>query len=263
MMPISKSLSAAASRWLLLLGLCLPLVSHALCARNEPGTLWNYQGLIANQYRVRMTLVFSGETLKGVYFYGSQLRDIALRGELRNGRDLRLEELDATGKVTGYFTAEFPERDPGTTYGDSPLTCDVIAGHWQGVDGKPPLTVYLTTESSTAGSLQHRYGAIGVRDDEIVNRGAARFGRGVKAGDKASVAAQIRYPVTLGLDGKRVTLKSPAALLARYDDIFTPALCEQIQQGLPRNMFVRDQGAMLGSGVVWFGADGKVIALNN
>ena len=50
-MPISKSLSAAASRWLLLLGLCLPLVSHALCSRNEPGTLWNYQGLIFGDRR--------------------------------------------------------------------------------------------------------------------------------------------------------------------------------------------------------------------
>jgi hypothetical protein len=28
-------------------------------------------------------------------------------------------------------------------------------------------------------------------------------------------------------------------------------------------MFVRDVGAMLGSGQVWFGADGKVTALNN
>jgi hypothetical protein len=27
-------------------------------------------------------------------------------------------------------------------------------------------------------------------------------------------------------------------------------------------MFVRDQGAMLGDGAVWFGADGRVIALN-
>jgi hypothetical protein len=27
-------------------------------------------------------------------------------------------------------------------------------------------------------------------------------------------------------------------------------------------MFVRDQGIMLGNGEVWFGADGKVIALN-
>ena len=28
-------------------------------------------------------------------------------------------------------------------------------------------------------------------------------------------------------------------------------------------MFVRDEGAMLGNGWVWFGADGKATALNN
>ena len=32
---------------------------------------------------------------------------------------------------------------------------------------------------------------------------------------------------------------------------------------MPRNMFVRDEGAMLGGGSVWFGADGKVIAFGN
>jgi hypothetical protein len=32
---------------------------------------------------------------------------------------------------------------------------------------------------------------------------------------------------------------------------------------MPRNMFVRDQGVMLGSGQAWFDARGRVVALNN
>jgi hypothetical protein len=45
--------------------------------------------------------------------------------------------------------------------------------------------------------------------------------------------------------------------------VFTPKFVGAILESTPRYMFVRDQGAMLGSGWVWFGADGKVTALNN
>jgi hypothetical protein len=60
-----------------------------------------------------------------------------------------------------------------------------------------------------------------------------------------------------------VRLKGPDELLVRYEVIFTPKYREAIAKGLPRNMFVRDEGAMLGSGEVWFGADGRVTALSN
>jgi hypothetical protein len=45
--------------------------------------------------------------------------------------------------------------------------------------------------------------------------------------------------------------------------VFTPKFVEAILDSTPRYMFVRDEGAMLGSGWVWFGADGKATALNN
>jgi hypothetical protein len=125
------------------------------------------------------------------------------------------------------------------------------------------LPFFFASESATAGSLKHRYGAIGVRDDDVVHRGAARFWRALKAGDRNTVAAQVRYPVGVSLGGRSVRLKGPKDLLARYDELFHPAYREEILKGLPRNMFVRDQGAMLGSGSVWFGADGKVIAFGN
>jgi len=251
-------------RGLLALGLTLSaLGAHALCTRNEPGRLWDYDGTLGGKYRVRMTLVFSGETVQGVYFYASQLRDIALSGRLVDSQQLLLEETDAQGAVTGRFETSFPERDPGETYGDSPLTCDVIAGEWVSADGKTRLPVYLTAQSSISGSLKHRYGAIGVRDDSVVNDGATAFWRALKKGDRQAVAARIAYPITVRLDGRNRRFKSSADLLPHFEAVFTPEYTARILKAVPRNMFVRDQGAMLGNGEVWFNAAGKVSSLAN
>ena len=243
-------------------GLVAP-VSQAACSRNEPGYLWNFDGRIAEKYPVRMTLVFSGEKLEGVYTYRSQLRDIRLRGRIEGGKTVVLDELDAAGRVTARFEGEFVTRDPTGRYGDSELACEVIMGSWSKIGSTERLSVYLATDGATSGSLRHRYGAFGVRDDEVVHRGAARFWRAVKAGDRATVAAQVRYPNAVTLDGKVRRLKGPNDLLAVYDAVFTPKFVEAILDSTPRYMFVRDEGAMLGSGWVWFGADGKATALNN
>ena len=243
-----------------------PLLADAACNRVEPGKLWNYEGTVGGKYRVRMTLVFQdGGRLGGVYYYASQLRDIRLRGAVTGGKDVTLEELDSSGNVTARFIGTFPERDPGTRYGDSPLECEVIVATWRKADDTagPGLPVYLFSESATSGSLQHRYGAIGVADDEVVHRRSQAFWKAVKAGDRATVAGLVQYPIFVQVDGRRTRLADPAALLAVYDKVFTPAFRDAIARGLPRNMFVRDEGAMLGDGQVWFGASGKVIALNN
>jgi hypothetical protein len=59
-----------------------------------------------------------------------------------------------------------------------------------------------------------------------------------RAGDRAAVAARIRYPATVRIGGLRVPFADAAALLERYDDIFTPALLRD----LPRHVFVEQIG---------------------
>jgi len=252
---------------LLLMALCAS-TAQAACVRDEPGRLWNYIGTLAGKHPVRMVLVFSGTQVQGVYTYASSLRDLRVAGTLADASRLTLQEQDAKGTITGRFDVTFPERDPGNTYGDSALTCDVIAGQWRKADinGQPigePLSVYLRTEGATSGGLGKRYGGIGVRDDEVVNAGAARFWRGVKAGDKAAVAATLRYPMTVSVNGKGTRITSAAALIAVYDAVFTQAYRDALLADIPRHLFVRDQGAMLANGAAWVGANGKVIAINN
>lgn len=248
--------------FLLLLAL-LPAAAIGACAKNEPGWLWNYDGTIGDGNRVRMTLVLRGEQVDGLYFYASRLRDIALRGTLANGTDLVLDELDARGNVAARFEGKFAERDPRGRFGDGRLECEVIVGFWQKPGSSERLPLYLSMDGGTAGTLTNRYLPAGADDDELIHRNAHRFWDAVKRGDRKAVAALVAYPIKVRLPAGTKRLRGPADLLANYDAIFSPRYREAIANAMPRNMFVRDQGIMLGSGEAWFGPDGKVIALNN
>jgi hypothetical protein len=174
-----------------------------------------------------------------------------------------LEELDASGKPVATFEAEFPEKDLESAFGDSALECEVIRGTWSKIGEDKTLPVYLQMEGGSAGSIKHRYAAIGVRDPETVHRNSQAFWLAIKKDDRKTAASLIRYPIRVDTTAGRKRYASAEELLADYELIFTPRFREDIAKGLPRNMFVRGEGAMLGSGQVWFGADGKVTALNN
>ena len=240
----------------------LPSPSWAACTKVQPGWLWNYEGHIAGQHRIRMTLVFGQGEITGVYFYASQLKDIPLRGRLLDATRVVLEELDPAGQPSARFEAEFPQTAPESKFGSSELQCEVIRGVWRKIGAEAALPVVLEMEGGTAGSLKSRYGAIGVRDPEALHRNSQAFWRAVQREDRKAAARLIRYPIRIDTAAGQRRYTSAEQLLADYDLIFTPGFRELIAQGLPRHMFVRDQGAMLGHGQVWFGADGRVTALN-
>ena len=246
-----------------LLPALLSASASAACIKSESDWLWNYDGTIGDGYRVRVTLVFRGEQVDGLYFYASQLRDIALRGTIRNGTDIVLDELDNQGNITARFEGKFPEHDPRGRFGNSKLECETIIGFWQKLDSPKRLPVYLSMESGTAGTLTNRYLPAGADDDQLIHRNAYRFWESVKRSDKKAVAALIAYPIKVHLPAGTKRIRSPAEFVANYEAIFSPQYREAISNALPHNMFVRDQGIMLGGGEVWFGPDGRVIALNN
>ena len=241
----------------------LPLLAQAACLQNAPDMLHNYDGTIGDGLRVRMSLVLQGEKVQGLYFYGSQLKDIALQGQLTQGTDLVLDELDAQGQAVARLQARFADHDPKGRLPGSDLGCSVIIGTWQALGAAQSLPVYLALESSTMGSLTQRYQAAGADDDALVHRRALLFRDAVKRADKQAVAGLLAYPVPVQLAGRPSRLRNAADLLAHYDAIFSARYRAAIASALPRNMFVRYQGIMLGKGEVWFGPDGRVIALNN
>lgn len=248
---------------LVLLLVLMPPGASALCSKDEPGWLWNYDGTIGDGHRVRMTLVLRGERVDGLYFYASQLRDIPLKGRIANGTEIVLDELDTKGNVTARFEGSFAGHDPRGQPSDSKPECESIVGVWRKLDSQKQLPVRLSMESGTAGTLANRYTPAGADDDRLIHRNAQGFRDAVKRADKKAVAALIAYPIRVQVNGGAKRLRGPADLVAHYDAIFSPVYRAAIANALPRNMFVRDQGIMLGNGEAWFGPDGKVIALNN
>jgi hypothetical protein len=171
--------------------------------------------------------------------------------------------MDPEGKVGARFVGQFVEQDPKGRFSGGKLACEVVVGTWQKTHSSQSLPVYLSSESITIGALNHRYEPAGAQDDELVHRNALRFWDAVKRGNKNVVAASVVFPIKVQIAGGRKTIGNAAQLLVHYDAVFTPSFRAAIAQAMPRNMFVRDQGIMLGNGSVWFNPEGKVIALNN
>lgn len=241
----------------------IPLKVVAGCDGFKPEWIHNYNGTIGEKYKVRVSFTGSPDQVEGVYFYAKQLKDIHLAGKIVAGKEIILDELNANRKVTGRFEGKFIESDPQGKFDGSKLQCEVIVGFWQKANSSDKLALYLSMESSTSGTLQSRYSEAGADNDELIHRNAQKFRDAVKANKKEVVAKLVTYPIKVALNGKETVIKSQRELIANYAIVFSPKYREAIVNAAPRNMFANASGIMLGNGEVWFGADGKVIALNN
>jgi len=77
----------------------------------------------------------------------------------------------------------------------------------------------------------------------------------VQKNDRPALAKLITYPLRVNSNKKTVMYKSPAALLAAFDSVFTPVVLRVIEQAEYEGLFVRmDHGIMLGQGEIWCGA---------
>lgn len=78
--------------------------------------------------------------------------------------------------------------------------------------------------------------------------------RASQSDDREAIAAMIRYPITISIAGLRVPFADAASVLARYDDIFNPALREVIArtavrpQADTREVAVAAEGYVVGAG---------------
>lgn len=79
-----------------------------------------------------------------------------------------------------------------------------------------------------------------------------RLQQAVAAGDKNAVADMIAYPIAVHRAGKDTTLRSKRDFIANYPSIFTPQLVDIVARQKYATLFVRDEGAMIGNGEIWF-----------
>lgn len=69
--------------------------------------------------------------------------------------------------------------------------------------------------------------------------------------DTAQVADVVAYPLRVNTTGKPPRQLGRAALLKQFDQVFVPAVVQQVLQQDPTALFQNYQGLMFGSGAVW------------
>ncbi|GAB3625259.1 hypothetical protein PTE30175_01586 [Pandoraea terrae] len=262
--PARASLCAVVLGTLACLG--APAVAHADCDpghRDLTNRLLTYSGQLGERNPLRMVLrPSSSGKLEGRYANASSQGDTFLTGKLEGKTRLSLTEFDAGGMPRATFEGEFAAPDDINRQAGQSQQCEVLSGQWKDLRNGRTVPFELAMSSIQSGKLGHLYNIAGVTDDEAVNRAAGMFRRGVLDDRRDVVAQSIRYPLRVSLRGKTLILRNPKTLLARYNEIFTDSFVKTIGTSVPRLMFARADGVMLGDGAVWFDADGRVIALN-
>lgn len=76
----------------------------------------------------------------------------------------------------------------------------------------------------------------------------------VAAGDAETVAALVSYPLTVSINGQRIVIDGEAEFVERYEDLMTPSIAEVIAAQDYADLFVNQDGVMLGDGEVWLRA---------
>ncbi|HVY89810.1 MAG TPA: hypothetical protein VG942_13145 [Hyphomonadaceae bacterium] len=215
------------------------------------------------EHPITMALMLTDDGMPGRYAYPVSTADIVVSAKLdADQHHMMITEYDAVGNPSAVFDGVFLDRDP-SIHSSTPLTCDVIEGDWRPKD-KPDGVLHFRMRSTTfhaPAPFDRMYG--NKVDVEAVNREAQAFRTAVVRDDRAGVVARVLYPITIGVDNAHETsFSTPAELMARYDEVFTPRLKKAITGAVPRMMFARQGQVMLvPPGWVWMDFQGKVTTL--
>jgi hypothetical protein len=88
-------------------------------------------------------------------------------------------------------------------------------------------------------------------DHALYETAIRSFQQAVSDASKEDVAAFVRYPIVVEVNGRKRTIKSSAAFIAAYDQIMTPDIVAAVKSQKYGDLFVNSEGVMFGDGEVW------------
>jgi len=211
-----------------------------------------YEGALGTD-AIGMTLVPVKGTegqLTGHYFLGKALADIPLTGSQQAGRLLLLEP------GGGVFDLELVGAGNGG--GAPPEIANSIGATGTWTQAKRRLDVTLG-HTGKRESSPRRYEKVTGEDDAAFETRVQDFHKAVLAGERAEAARFVDYPLKVKQGGKMRQIASAEQLVAGWDQVFTKPFIEALKVALPHDMHVANGQAMMGSGVIWFGAKGAAV----
>ena len=226
----------------------------------------NYQGVLETSKGLRklgVTLIYDDVTVRGSYYFHDDLTDIPVYGWLLPNNRIELRVQNVNKEITTIIEGRFVR--PGKCCDTGATKSNILgAWHWGSKPSKGSPPIFLSLDNATARTKgEGRYSVAGVDDDSIIELAAKSLCKWIMGGKRTEIAELIDYPINVHVGGNRIEIRDSKVFLNHYDQIFTQEFKKRIAQCVPHNMFCKYTGVMLGSGEIWFGADGKVIAINN
>jgi hypothetical protein len=80
----------------------------------------------------------------------------------------------------------------------------------------------------------------------------SRLKSAARSGNRRAMIGLISFPLRVNAASGPRTYRDAKSVERDFDSIFTPKVKQAIAQQRPDKLFVRDQGAMVGSGELWF-----------
>ena len=203
------------------------------------------------QSKIGMTLIVNADQVitGGHYFYAKYLKDIPLTAGTQ-GTGVILYEPKG-GQLALRFKENSVPRGQPLNFDNS----TGMEGRWMKDDSSYPVDLHVEGISEGPADAR-RYEDVTSESDGAFESRVQCFYKAVLAGDRATTAHYVDFPLRVNRDGKSSTIASAAELSARWNKVFTPACLDQIGNAMPHDMYVRNGQAMLGNGVVWFGPKG-------
>jgi hypothetical protein len=224
------------------------MAAAAAFAQPSSGETYELVGTVGPYPVGAAITVDGGRITQAHYFYVSHLRDIVLVGGIE-GRTVRLMEDEG-----GLFTLTLQGNGGQGGDGGSFATSTSLTGAW--TQGAQTLPVKLSMDWVFDGAPNgHRYADVTQASDAAFEAMVRRFLSAALAGDKATAASAVSYPLAVN-GAPNLTVKTRAALIADWAKIFTPAMLAQLRTAVPHEMFVHEGQAMVAGGLVWFDAKG-------
>jgi hypothetical protein len=209
---------------------------------------------VAGQSRIGMTLIVNaaGAITGGHYFYADDLKDIPLQAGTQ-GSGIILFDPEG-GQFALRFKGNGSEARKALDFHNSVG----MEGRWMKNDGSYP--VKLQMQQSSQGPANARwYEDVTSESDAVFEARVQNFYKAVLAGDRATAARYVDFPLRVNHNGKGRMVKTAAQLSAEWNQIFTPACIDAFRNAMPHDMFVRNGQAMLGDGIAWFGPSGAQV----
>ena len=127
--------------------------------------------------------------------------------------------------------------------------------------------IALFVAASGLARADNPYAVAGISNPAHVTQFLARLKQAMAADDHPAVAAMLKYPLTVNSSSERpITYRGATAMSANYARVFTPEVKAAVAAATPGNLFVRDQGIMIGNGEIWMNEVGgtmKIITVNH